>query len=80
MYVCDCVMICAGELNKGFYYLMNELPQERLALAGGAGVTSIPFNRPYCAVSSSEACFEITRKYVQERRAFGGVLSFNVGV
>ena len=49
-----------GELNKGFYYLMTELPQERLCLAG-------------LAIAASEAIFEWTRKYVQERKAFGGV-------
>ena len=29
--------LLAGEQNKGFYHLMTELPQERLAIAGLAG-------------------------------------------
>lgn len=51
-----------GELNKGFYYLMNELPQERLMI-GGSGI------------ASAEACFEWTRNYVKERKAFGTPLA-----
>ena len=51
-----------GELNKGFYHLMTELPQERLGLA----ITS-------CA--SAEWMFEETRNYVNDRKAFGGTLS-----
>eukprot|EP00294_Goniomonas_avonlea_P011103 CAMPEP_0114552474 /NCGR_PEP_ID=MMETSP0114-20121206/7142_1 /TAXON_ID=31324 /ORGANISM="Goniomonas sp, Strain m" /LENGTH=381 /DNA_ID=CAMNT_0001737349 /DNA_START=105 /DNA_END=1250 /DNA_ORIENTATION=- len=47
-----------GELNKGFYYLMQELPQERLLIAD-------------IAQSSAEACYEWTRTYVHERKAFG---------
>jgi long-chain-acyl-CoA dehydrogenase len=47
-----------GEANKGFYYLMQELPQERLIIAIGG-------------VASSEWMFEETRKYVKERKAFG---------
>jgi len=51
-----------GEEGKGFFYLMNELPQERLLIA----------------VHSMAACeflFEETRKYVKERKAFGKTLS-----
>lgn len=51
-----------GELNKGFYHLMTELPQERLAL----GITG-------CA--AAEWMFEETRAYINDRRAFGGTLS-----
>lgn len=51
-----------GELNKGFYHLMTELPQERLVIAG-------------LAVSAAEACYEWTRAYVKDRKAFSGSLS-----
>ncbi|XP_049425830.1 long-chain specific acyl-CoA dehydrogenase, mitochondrial [Epinephelus fuscoguttatus] len=47
-----------GGLNKGFYYLMNELPQERLVIAG-------------MAIASCEFMFEETRNYVMQRKAFG---------
>ncbi|XP_042369324.1 long-chain specific acyl-CoA dehydrogenase, mitochondrial [Plectropomus leopardus] len=47
-----------GQANKGFYYLMNELPQERLVIAG-------------TALASSEFMFEETRNYVLQRKAFG---------
>ncbi|XP_047577288.1 long-chain specific acyl-CoA dehydrogenase, mitochondrial isoform X3 [Lutra lutra] len=47
-----------GEENKGFYYLMKELPQERLVIAD-------------LAVSASEFMFEETRTYVKERKIFG---------
>ncbi|XP_030883094.1 long-chain specific acyl-CoA dehydrogenase, mitochondrial isoform X2 [Leptonychotes weddellii] len=47
-----------GEENKGFYYLMQELPQERLLIAE-------------LAVSASEFMFEETRNYVKERKVFG---------
>jgi len=53
--------ILGGE-NRGFYQLMNELPQERL----GIGVTSI---------AACEWMFEETRKYLCERKAFGKTLS-----
>ena len=51
-----------GGLNRGFYQLMNELPQERLAIGINA-----------CA--ASEWMFEETRAYVMNRKAFGGALS-----
>jgi long-chain-acyl-CoA dehydrogenase len=51
-----------GELNKGFIYLMNELPQERLLVAN-------------MAIASAEACFEWTRSYVKDRKAFGAPLA-----
>nr|XP_017511283.2 long-chain specific acyl-CoA dehydrogenase, mitochondrial isoform X3 [Manis javanica] len=47
-----------GEENKGFYYLMQELPQERLLISE-------------LAVSASEFMFEETRNYVKQRKAFG---------
>jgi len=51
-----------GGFNKGFYQLMNELPQERLALAISAG--------GYC-----EWMFEETREYINNRKAFGRTIS-----
>ena len=53
--------ILGGE-NRGFYQLMTELPQERLAL----GVSSMA----HC-----EWMFEETRNYVNSRKAFGRTLS-----
>jgi len=47
-----------GQENKGFYYLMNELPQERLLIA-------------VMGLSAAESVFEHTRKYAKERKAFG---------
>ncbi|XP_054441677.1 long-chain specific acyl-CoA dehydrogenase, mitochondrial [Pteronotus mesoamericanus] len=47
-----------GEENKGFYYLMQELPQERIMIAD-------------IAVSASEFMFEETKDYVKQRKAFG---------
>ena len=55
-----------GEVNKGFYHLMTELPQERLALAINA-------------IGHCEWMFEETRAYVNDRKAFGGSL-FNLQV
>ncbi|MCL4132330.1 UNVERIFIED_CONTAM: hypothetical protein GTU68_017098 [Idotea baltica] len=51
-----------GKADHGFYYLMNELPQERLLI----GVMS-------CA--NSEWQFEETRRYLLQRKAFGKTLS-----
>ncbi|XP_037336128.2 long-chain specific acyl-CoA dehydrogenase, mitochondrial [Pungitius pungitius] len=51
-----------GEPNKGFYYLMNELPQERLAVAA-------------MGIASCEFMFEETRNYVMQRKAFGKTIS-----
>lgn len=51
-----------GEENKGFIYLMNELPQERLLVGN-------------MAIASAEACFEWTRTFVKERKAFGAPLA-----
>lgn len=47
-----------GEENKGFYYLMDGLAQERLSIALGA-------------VAQAEAALEETLSYVRHRRAFG---------
>ncbi|XP_062373641.1 long-chain specific acyl-CoA dehydrogenase, mitochondrial [Sardina pilchardus] len=51
-----------GEANKGFYYLMNELPQERLLIA-------------VMAIASCEFMFEETRNYVMQRKAFGKTIA-----
>jgi long-chain-acyl-CoA dehydrogenase len=51
-----------GEENKGFSYLMNELPQERLIVAD-------------MGIASAEACYEWTRSFVKERKAFGNTIS-----
>lgn len=47
-----------GEEGKGFLYMMQQLPQERLAIAVGA-------------VAASEAALELTMQYCHERKAFG---------
>lgn len=51
-----------GHVNKGFFYLMNELPQERLVIAG-------------MALASAEFMFEETRNYVLQRKAFGKTIA-----
>jgi long-chain-acyl-CoA dehydrogenase len=51
-----------GPENKGFYCVMNELPQERLLIAD-------------MGVASAEAVFELSRDYANERKAFKGTLS-----
>ncbi|KAM6945752.1 long-chain specific acyl-CoA dehydrogenase, mitochondrial-like [Aplochiton taeniatus] len=51
-----------GEVNKGFYYLMNELPQERLLVGD-------------MAIASAEFMFEETRNYVTQRKAFGKTIA-----
>uniref|UniRef100_A0A8D0HAM8 Long-chain specific acyl-CoA dehydrogenase, mitochondrial n=1 Tax=Sphenodon punctatus TaxID=8508 RepID=A0A8D0HAM8_SPHPU len=51
-----------GQENKGFFYLMAELPQERLMIAD-------------FAVASCEFMFEETRNYVKQRKAFGKTIS-----
>lgn len=51
-----------GEEGKGFVYLMQELPQERLLVAE-------------MAIASAEACFEWTRTFLKERIAFGKPLT-----
>ncbi|MCJ8750251.1 hypothetical protein PDJAM_G00260410 [Pangasius djambal] len=57
-----------GETNKGFYYLMNELPQERLIISA-------------MALASCEFMFEETRNYVTQRKAFGKTIAdLQVGI
>ncbi len=51
-----------GEENKGFYYLMQKLQQERLVLA-------------ISAIKSCEIMLEITSNYVKKRTAFGQPIS-----
>ena len=53
-----------GEEGRGFSYLMQDLPQERLSIAVGA-------------VANSQAILEATVTYTKERKAFGtSVASF----
>ena len=47
-----------GEEGRGFYYLMHNLPQERLSIAVGA-------------VAAAQRAFEDTLTFVKERKAFG---------
>ncbi|MDX2078538.1 MAG: acyl-CoA dehydrogenase family protein [bacterium] len=47
-----------GDEGAGFFYLMTELPQERMSIALGA-------------VAGAKAALEMTVKYAQEREAFG---------
>lgn len=47
-----------GEMNKGFYYMMFNLPQERLNIA-------------ISAVAGTQYAFDLTLEYVKERQAFG---------
>jgi long-chain-acyl-CoA dehydrogenase len=47
-----------GEEGKGFYYLMQQLPQERLSIAAGGQ-------------ARAEAVLEQTIQYCKERHAFG---------
>jgi alkylation response protein AidB-like acyl-CoA dehydrogenase len=51
-----------GEEGHGFYYLMQELPQERLSIAIGAA-------------AACEIALEMTIQYCQERTAFGRPIS-----
>ncbi|CAD5120064.1 DgyrCDS8646 [Dimorphilus gyrociliatus] len=51
-----------GKENHGFYYLMNDLPRERLMII-------------IYAQAHAEFMFEETRKYVKQRKAFGKNLS-----
>ncbi len=47
-----------GDQDRGFYYLMHNLPQERLSIAVGA-------------VAASEKAFSETLTFIKERKAFG---------
>ena len=51
-----------GEANKGFQYLMQELPQERLMIG-------------LQAVGAMEAAYKWTLDYVRERKAFGQAIA-----
>ena len=51
-----------GEEGRGFYQLMNNLPQERLSLAVGA-------------VAAAEGVLAETLDYVKQRKAFGSPIS-----
>lgn len=46
-----------GDVNKGFRYMMQELPQERLCISVNCQ-------------SRAEAVFELTQTYVKDRKAF----------
>lgn len=56
--VCVPVENLLGEEGHGFYYLMTELPQERLSIAVGAA-------------AACETALEWTIQYCKERQAFG---------
>lgn len=47
-----------GEEGRGFYYLMHNLPQERLSIAIGA-------------VAGAQRAFDYTLEFIKERKAFG---------
>ncbi len=47
-----------GEEGKGFYYLMRNLPQERLGIA-------------VYAIAQAERAFQVTQEYARDRHAFG---------
>ncbi len=47
-----------GEEGQGFYYMMHNLPQERLVIALGA-------------LTAAEAAFDVTLDYCRTRKAFG---------
>ena len=49
-------------LHRGFYQLIQELPQERLLIAN-------------LCMSACEYLFEETRDYVKQRKAFGKTLA-----
>ncbi|MFJ8042452.1 acyl-CoA dehydrogenase family protein [Kitasatospora sp. NPDC096147] len=51
-----------GELHQGFFYLMRNLAQERLAIA-------------VAAIAAAEYLVEITTEYVKQRTAFGRPLA-----
>jgi alkylation response protein AidB-like acyl-CoA dehydrogenase len=53
---------CLGEENKGFIYLMQDLPQERLSVAVGA-------------VAACEGALQWTLDYTAQRQAFGKSIS-----
>jgi acyl-CoA dehydrogenase len=50
-----------GELNRGFYEIMRGFQTERLVLSG-------------MAIGASQKAIDLTVSWVQQRKAFGGVL------
>ena len=61
LYFSDCQVPFAnrlGEENQGFYYMMFNLPQERLNIA-------------VSAITAAQYSFNLTMQYVQDREAFG---------
>ena len=51
-----------GEEGRGFIYLMQDLPQERLSIAVGA-------------IANAQALLESTISYTKERKAFGAPIA-----
>lgn len=51
-----------GQEGAGFKYLMQELPQERMLIADQG-------------LATAEACYEWTRTFIKERKAFGSSIS-----
>ena len=58
----DALLGGEASFNRGFYQLMQELPQERLLIAN-------------LCLGACEFMFEETRDYVKQRKAFGKTLS-----
>ncbi|WER49096.1 acyl-CoA dehydrogenase family protein [Cupriavidus sp. WKF15] len=56
-----CANLLGTEEGKGFYQLMQQLPQERMIIALGA-------------LSAMERAVELTTEYVRERKVFGATL------
>ncbi|CAG9168208.1 Acryloyl-CoA reductase (NADH) [Cupriavidus laharis] len=56
-----CANLLGTEEGKGFYQLMQQLPQERMIIALGA-------------LSAMERAVELTADYVRERKVFGATL------
>ncbi|CAG9274322.1 acyl-CoA dehydrogenase family protein [Paraburkholderia unamae] len=56
-----CANLLGTEEGKGFYQLMQQLPQERMIIALGA-------------LSAMEKALEVTTAYVRERKVFGASL------
>lgn len=51
-----------GEINHGFFYLVQELPRERISIGSSA-------------IAAAEGALEWTLEYVRERKAFGNRLA-----
>jgi alkylation response protein AidB-like acyl-CoA dehydrogenase len=52
---------CLGEEGQGFYYLMNQLPQERLSIA-------------VMGMACAQRAFDEAVNFTKERKAFGGTV------